>query len=177
MENNNEKIHYEMAVERVRKIRKFYTGILVFAIVFGVVYGIRFFKHGFLQNLEEMQVSWIFVIWGLILAVKGFKLFFFNSDWDKKEDIRYQQAVKRVKRLKGFYSHLTVYVFVNILLIFLNLSEIREEHTFWSWEIWSTPFFWGIGLAAHAMSVFSPIIFFGKNWEERKTKELMEKYK
>ncbi|WP_313099636.1 2TM domain-containing protein [Epilithonimonas sp.] len=83
MENiNKENPRYVMAVERVQKIKKFYTGILAFAIVFAVVYGIKFFKNGFPQNLGEMQVSWIFIIWGLILAIKGVKLFFFNSDWE-----------------------------------------------------------------------------------------------
>lgn len=79
---NKENPRYEMAVERVNKIKKFYTGLLVFAIVFGVVYGIRFFKNGFPQNLGEMHISWIFIIWGLILAIKGAKLFLFNSDWE-----------------------------------------------------------------------------------------------
>ncbi len=83
MENiNKENPRYEMAVERVKKIKKLYSGLIVFAIVFGVIYGVKFFKHGFSQNLGEMQVSWIFIIWGLILAIKGVKLFFFNSDWE-----------------------------------------------------------------------------------------------
>ena len=79
---NKENPHYDVAVERVRKIKKFYTAILVFTIVFLIVYGIKFFKHGFPQNLGEMQVSWIFLIWGLILAIKGIKLYFFNYDWE-----------------------------------------------------------------------------------------------
>ncbi len=83
MENiNKENPRYEMAVERVKKIKNFYSGLLVFAIVFAVIYGAKFFKHGFPQNLGEMQVSWIFIIWGLVLAIKGVKLFFFNSDWE-----------------------------------------------------------------------------------------------
>ena len=83
MENiNKENPRYEMAVERVKKIKKFYTGILVFAFVFTVVYGIKFFKNGFPQNFGETRVSWIFIIWGLVLAIKGVKLFFFNSDWE-----------------------------------------------------------------------------------------------
>lgn len=82
MENNNEKIRYEMAVERVRKIKRFYTSVAVFIIIFGLVYGIKFFKNGFPQNLGEMQVSWIFVIWGLVLGIKAIKLFFLNSDWE-----------------------------------------------------------------------------------------------
>lgn len=79
---NKDNPRYAMAVERVQKIKKFYTGILVFIIVFGLVYGVRFFKHGFPQNLGEMHVSWIFIIWGLILTIKGAKLFLFNSDWE-----------------------------------------------------------------------------------------------
>jgi protein-S-isoprenylcysteine O-methyltransferase Ste14 len=82
METKKDNHRYEMAVERVKKIKKFYSGILVFFIVFGVVYGVRFFKNGFPQNLGEMHVSWIFIIWGVILAVKGTKLFLFNSDWE-----------------------------------------------------------------------------------------------
>lgn len=83
MENiNKENPRYEMAVERVEKIKNFYSGLLVFAIVFGVIYGVKSFKHGFPQNLGDTKVSWIFIIWGLILAIKGVKLFFFNSDWE-----------------------------------------------------------------------------------------------
>ncbi len=83
MENNNSRIHYEIAVERVKNIRKFYTSVVVFIIIFGVIYGIRFFKYGF-SNLDHIQVSWIFIIWGLLLAIRGFKLFFLNSDWEKE---------------------------------------------------------------------------------------------
>ncbi len=96
---------------------------------------------------------------------------------NQKNTLAYRKASKRVKKLKGFYSHLIIYVLVNILLIFLNLEDIRRQDTLWSWELWSTPFFWGIGLAAHAISVFSPMRSFGSDWEEKKTRELMEKYK
>ncbi len=81
MENNNQQ-RYEVAAERVQKIKKFYTGVLVYIVVFGVIYGIKFFKHVFPQNLGEMHVSWIFIIWGLILAIKAVKLFLLNSDWE-----------------------------------------------------------------------------------------------
>lgn len=83
MENiNTENQRYELAVERVKRIKKFYTGILVFAIVFAIVYGIKFFRQGFPDNLGQMHISWVFIIWGLILAIRGIKLFFFNSDWE-----------------------------------------------------------------------------------------------
>lgn len=83
MENiNKENPRYEMAVERVKKIKNFYSGLLVFVIVFGIVYGLKFLRNGFPNSIVEVRFSWIFIIWGLILAIKGVKLFFFNSDWE-----------------------------------------------------------------------------------------------
>jgi hypothetical protein len=41
----------------------------------------------------------------------------------------------------------------------------------------NTALFWGIGLAAHGLSVFGNTIFFGQNWEEKKIQELMDKDK
>lgn len=94
-----------------------------------------------------------------------------------KNDIQYREAVRKVKRIKSFYTHLIIYVLVNLFLIFANWSEIREEHSIWTWQIWAVPFFWGIGLAAQAVGVFCPGFFFGKDWEDKKIKELTEKYK
>jgi hypothetical protein len=93
-------------------------------------------------------------------------------------DERYNQAYKRVKRIKGFYVHALVYVLVNAFIIIssFNRSEIGTE-VFFKWHTYSTAFFWGIGLLAHGMSVFGREIFFGKNWEERKIQEFMEKEK
>jgi hypothetical protein len=36
---------------------------------------------------------------------------------------------------------------------------------------------WGVGLVAHGLSVFLPNFILGKNWEEKKIRELMEKDK
>ena len=82
MENNNEQLRYELASERVKKIRKFYTSLALFFIVLVLLYGSKFLKYGF-PNWSDLQFSVIFAIWGLILAIRGFKLFFFNSDWEK----------------------------------------------------------------------------------------------
>jgi cell division protein FtsW (lipid II flippase) len=88
---------------------------------------------------------------------------------------RYFAAQKRVKSIKGFYVHFTVYVFVNIFLSFQIYLSSKNE--FWRWESFSPALFWGIGLLAHGTSVFGSNLLFGKNWEERKIKELMEKDK
>ncbi len=91
-----------------------------------------------------------------------------------ESDIKYREAKKRVKTIKGFYIHATVYVVVNIFLIFINVksdSDPLNINNFW------TAIFWGIGLTAHGLSVFMPNIIFGKNWEEEKIRELMNKNK
>lgn len=93
------------------------------------------------------------------------------------DEVKYQQALKRVKRIKGFYTHLMVYVVINIGILIANYTSNENHEHFWSWQVFSTPFFWGIGLLAHGFSVFMPTIIMGKDWEERKINELMEKEK
>ena len=89
----------------------------------------------------------------------------------------YYIAYKRVKRIKAFYTHLIVYVFVNLYLIFNRRFEASSNEIFYELHTYSTAFFWGIGLLAHGLSVFGREIFFGSNWEERKIKEYMNKDK
>ena len=92
-----------------------------------------------------------------------------------QKDERYFAAQKRVKSIKGFYIHFTVYVFVNTFLcIQIYLSSKNE---FWRWESFATALFWGIGILAHGTSVFGGDLLFSKKWEERKIKEIMEKDK
>lgn len=94
-----------------------------------------------------------------------------------KNDIKYLEAKKRVKKLKGFYTHLAIYLLVNLLIVFINIQDLKPGESYFRWENFITLFFWGIGLLAHAMSVFVPQFVLGKNWEERKIRELMEKNK
>ena len=42
------------------------------------------------------------------------------------------------------------------------------------WWFLFVAFFWGIGLLAHALSIFSRRGLFSKDWEERKVREYME---
>ncbi|MEO5775335.1 MAG: 2TM domain-containing protein [Flavobacterium sp.] len=93
------------------------------------------------------------------------------------EEIKYQQALKRVKRIKGFYSHLMVYIVINAMLIIVNYKNTDVNYNFWRFQTFNTAFFWGIGLLAHGLSVFLPSFMMGKDWEEKKIKELMEKEK
>jgi hypothetical protein len=93
------------------------------------------------------------------------------------DEQRYKQAQKRVNEIKGFYTHLLVYVVINAMLIIASSNwdvlDKGEIHL----SGYATALFWGIGLAAHWASVFGPGLFLGKKWEERKIKELLEKDK
>lgn len=86
----------------------------------------------------------------------------------------YLRAQKKVKKIIGFYWHLASYVIVNIFLIVLIG---RENNNFWSFGTFSTAIFWGIGLFFHFIGTFGADFMFGKNWEQRKIKEYMDKDK
>lgn len=83
---------------------------------------------------------------------------------------RYFQAKKRVEEIKGFYGNLTAYIIVNIGLMILNLAT-SPEYLWFFWPLLG----WGIGVFFHGMKVFNYMPFLGKDWEQQKIKELMEK--
>lgn len=86
------------------------------------------------------------------------------------EQAKYQDAKKRVEEIKEFYIHLITYIVVNAVLVVINLVT-SPGYLWFAWALLG----WGIGLVIHAFSVFSS--FWGKSWEERKIKEIMEKDK
>jgi len=93
------------------------------------------------------------------------------------DEIKYQEAIKRVKKIKGFYTHLIIYLVINTMIIIVNSQNLDDGESFFQLRIFSTAIFWGIGLVSHGFSVFMPSLIMGKNWEEKKIKELMEKEK
>ena len=64
------------------------------------------------------------------------------------DELKYKEAKKRVKKKKGFYSHLIAYLAVNSVLGFLILFTEGEFAGF------VPGLFWGIGLAIHYVTVF-----------------------
>ena len=84
----------------------------------------------------------------------------------------YEEARKRVKAVKNFYSNLVTYLIVNLFLAILNLIT-SPGHWWFIWVVLG----WGIGIAFQAYNVFGKNALFGSEWEERKIKEYMEKNK
>lgn len=95
-------------------------------------------------------------------------------------DESYNAAYKKVKKIKGFYSHLKVYIIVNIIIVVSNsnrdfFGHNIHENSFFDWHTYSTAIFWGIGLFIHAFTVFGPDIFFSTDWEQKKIQKYMDK--
>jgi hypothetical protein len=87
-------------------------------------------------------------------------------------DAAYQRARQRVAALRGFYIHLTVYLLVNAFLFLINI--VTSPGTLWFYWVL---FGWGIGLLLHAIGVFGfgNNGWLGKDWEERKVREYMDR--
>ena len=84
------------------------------------------------------------------------------------EDRKYQKALRRVKRMKGFYAHLVSYVLVNLLLFLINITTSPDV----LWFYWPL-FGWGIGIVMHGLFVFGFGNWLGQEWEEKKIEEIM----
>ncbi|MBL7472608.1 2TM domain-containing protein [Robertkochia sediminum] len=84
------------------------------------------------------------------------------------ENRKYLRAKERVENLKGFYWNLASYVVVIPFLAWLNYQT-----TSFPWVLFPM-LGWGFGLAAHGMEAFGYNPIWGKRWEEKKIREIME---
>lgn len=86
------------------------------------------------------------------------------------EEEIYSLARKRVEEKKGFYTHLAVYVVVNIILVII-----------WWFTDAGFPWFvfplggWGIGLLFHFLGVF--VFSRQTGWEKREIEKEVERLK
>jgi len=181
---------YFKAKEKVQELKSFYFSLVFYGIVnAGLIY-IWYAYSG-----TDFQWFWFPVIgWGIGLLFKAFNVydidFVFGKQWEDRklnqlmhkgvevenavveENKAYQTARKKVDSIKGFYSHLMVYLIVNIFIVIAIVWNTNIKLL--SFSALSTALFWGIGLASHAIGVFGEDIFFDKNWEERKIQKIMD---
>ena len=89
-----------------------------------------------------------------------------------RDDVAMDRARKRVRTLREFYRHLTVYVAVNVLLVVIDVVNGTSGTTFLGldWAYWPI-LGWGIAVALHGISVIFPT----GRWEDHKAEELYEK--
>ncbi|NAS11598.1 2TM domain-containing protein [Poritiphilus flavus] len=86
-----------------------------------------------------------------------------------RSDDKYLRAKERVEAIKGFYCNLTAYCIIIPLLIMLNLWT-----TSFPWVLFPIVG-WGFGLVMHGIEAYNANPLWGKRWENKKIKELMEK--
>jgi sensor histidine kinase YesM len=109
------------------------------------------------QNENEFKIS-------LPILTKQISVMETNTLFS--ENAVYARAKKRVEELKGFYGNLTAYCVVITTLGIINYN------TFWGFQwFWFPMLGWGLGVSFHAFGVFG----YGKSWEERKIKEILNK--
>ncbi|NGX61518.1 MAG: hypothetical protein K940chlam9_01004 [Chlamydiae bacterium] len=90
-----------------------------------------------------------------------------------EEEKRYKEAQSRVRKMKSFYQDLVTFVWVNILLLVINL--IFSPKVLWFYWV---ALIWGIVLIARALNTFTiKDRFLGKEWEEKKIDEILKKEK
>lgn len=85
------------------------------------------------------------------------------------EEKRFLKAKEKVKVLKEFYVNLTAYCIIIPALWYLNYLT-----TDFMWAFFPT-LGWGIGVLAHGMQAYGYNLLWGRAWEERKIRELMER--
>lgn len=101
------------------------------------------------------------------------------TDYTKEQ--HYLKAKKKVEKLKGFYRHFIIYIIANIFISGYITYQLMNDGgysfteastNFWAHSTW---LFWGIGVFFHALGTFGFPFLLGKEWEEKKLKELMNK--
>ena len=83
---------------------------------------------------------------------------------------RYYKVQERVKEIRKFYEHLTVYVLCNPIVIVVNLMTSPGYLYFWYSLLG-----WGVAIILHGLKVFDCFPFLNKEWERRKIDEILEK--
>ena len=83
---------------------------------------------------------------------------------------KYKAARCRVRQLRGFYSHLAVYLAVNAGLLVINLFSTPDR----LWVMWPLAG-WGIALLIHGAGVYLRGSVFGAEWEQRKVRDMVER--
>ena len=47
-----------------------------------------------------------------------------------EEQMQYERALKRVKKIKGFYTHLLVYVVINLMIVIINIQNLKTGESY-----------------------------------------------
>jgi len=91
---------------------------------------------------------------------------------DFTQQASFLEAQKKMEDIKGFYGNLIAYIVFTVGLATLNLLTSPE----YLWFLYPAVG-WGFGVAVHGMAVYNAVPFLGRDWEERKIRQIMEREK
>lgn len=77
-------------------------------------------------------------------------------------------ARRRVHALRGFYSHLTIYVIVNFVLFMIDSTTPGP-----AW-FYAPLIGWGMVVCLHGLHAYEMLPWTTQDWEERKVRELID---
>ena len=77
---------------------------------------------------------------------------------------KYKRAKKKVAEIKGFYTHLTIYILVNTFIL-LTASGLLSGNILSlempEWPHFISPVAWGVGLLFHVLSNPEQLVYSG----------------
>ncbi len=88
-----------------------------------------------------------------------------------EKDNDYFRAKDKVDTIKKFYTSVLLYLFFIGLLGGINYWTDEWGHP---WFLWAA-LGWGVALVFRAIRIFGLNLFFGRDWEERKIREYMQR--
>ncbi|PID69214.1 MAG: histidine kinase [Flavobacteriales bacterium] len=105
----------------------------------------------------------------VILPLLTQKINIVNTQQDYLDEKRYKRAKEKLENIKGFYYNLFSYILVIPFLAFINYQTSD-----FPWIVFPL-FGWGFGIIMHGLEAFGFNPIMGKDWEERKIREFMDK--
>ncbi|HLI11416.1 MAG TPA: 2TM domain-containing protein [Alphaproteobacteria bacterium] len=76
-------------------------------------------------------------------------------------------AWRRVKALRFFYTHLTLYAIVNFIILLIDVSTPGDP---WFYQVLLG---WGLFVGLHAAYTYELLPWSSRDWEQRKVQELI----
>ena len=77
-------------------------------------------------------------------------------------------AWRRMRAVRAFYTHLTIYAMVNFILLVIDVATPGDPWFFY------VLLGWGLAVGMHAAQIYERLPWFTRRWEQRKVQELMD---
>lgn len=87
----------------------------------------------------------------------------------------YELAKKRVKKIRDFYIHLFIYAIGATIFTLKTFLSVKINFFPVKFLNWFTMSIWTFIIGMQMIELFFTEIIFGKKWEDRKIKQIMNK--